>query len=198
MPRRAGRVRRRKAAPAAVYPAPAPRLQSYARGLTKLEAESGVNTRRKVPVKVFGERKRAAASRCWRRARCWPWPPARPPTTGAHRPELRVGLGCADRRPALHHSLDQPAGRTRHLGHRGRHGSRVPAEAPAGDARTRRSSPAALTRPSAPATVALVGSISAPPAEVVAFYTKALEAQGFKAVPGRSRRGRAVQGLPPR
>jgi hypothetical protein len=37
-----------------------------------------------------------------------------------------------------------------------------------------------------PATVALVGSISAPPAEVMAFYTKELQAQGFKAVPGET------------
>lgn len=37
---------------------------------------------------------------------------------------------------------------------------------------------------SSPATAALVGSVSAKPAAVVAFYTKALEAQGFKAVPG--------------
>jgi hypothetical protein len=39
---------------------------------------------------------------------------------------------------------------------------------------------------SSPATVALVGSMSAKPAAVVAFYTKALEAQGFKAVPGNT------------
>ncbi|MET4134513.1 hypothetical protein [Pseudarthrobacter sp. PvP090] len=37
-----------------------------------------------------------------------------------------------------------------------------------------------------PATVALVGSISAPSAEVLAFYTKELEAQGFTAVPGET------------
>lgn len=37
-----------------------------------------------------------------------------------------------------------------------------------------------------PATVALVGSVAAKPAAVVAFYTKALEAQGFKAVPGNT------------
>ncbi|MEO5780594.1 MULTISPECIES: hypothetical protein [Arthrobacter] len=37
-----------------------------------------------------------------------------------------------------------------------------------------------------PATVALVGSIGAPTPEVLAFYTQALEAQGFKAVPGDS------------
>jgi hypothetical protein len=37
-----------------------------------------------------------------------------------------------------------------------------------------------------PATVALVGSITAPAANVLAFYTKGLEAQGFKAVPGES------------
>ncbi len=37
-----------------------------------------------------------------------------------------------------------------------------------------------------PATVALVGSITAPAADVLAFYTKGLEAQGFKAVPGES------------
>jgi hypothetical protein len=35
-----------------------------------------------------------------------------------------------------------------------------------------------------PATAALVGSIAAPASDVVAFYTKELEAQGFKAVPG--------------
>ncbi|WP_459793733.1 hypothetical protein [Arthrobacter sp. AD-310] len=38
----------------------------------------------------------------------------------------------------------------------------------------------------APATAALVASIKAPTAAVVDFYTKALEAQGFKAVPGDS------------
>ncbi|MDN4644141.1 hypothetical protein [Arthrobacter sp. PsM3] len=38
----------------------------------------------------------------------------------------------------------------------------------------------------APATVALVGSISAPAAEVLAFYTKELVAQGFTAVPGET------------
>jgi hypothetical protein len=37
-----------------------------------------------------------------------------------------------------------------------------------------------------PATVALVGSISSPAADVVAFYSKQLEAQGFKAVPGET------------
>jgi hypothetical protein len=35
-----------------------------------------------------------------------------------------------------------------------------------------------------PATAAMVGSIGAPAADVLAFYTKELEAQGFKAVPG--------------
>lgn len=39
---------------------------------------------------------------------------------------------------------------------------------------------------SAPATAALVGSIAAPTAAVVDFYTKALEGQGFKAVPGEA------------
>ena len=38
----------------------------------------------------------------------------------------------------------------------------------------------------APATVALVGSIGAPAANVLAFYTAQLEAQGFKAVPGET------------
>ena len=38
----------------------------------------------------------------------------------------------------------------------------------------------------APATAALVGSISGPSAQVLAFYTKELEAQGFKAVPGET------------
>jgi hypothetical protein len=38
----------------------------------------------------------------------------------------------------------------------------------------------------APATVALVGSATAPAANVLAFYTKALAAQGFKAVPGET------------
>ena len=37
-----------------------------------------------------------------------------------------------------------------------------------------------------PATVALVGSINAPSANVLAFYSKELEAQGFKAVPGET------------
>ncbi|MCU1512863.1 MAG: hypothetical protein JWM13_3076 [Arthrobacter sp.] len=37
-----------------------------------------------------------------------------------------------------------------------------------------------------PATVALVGSIPAPAANVLAFYTAQLEAQGFKAVPGET------------
>ena len=37
-----------------------------------------------------------------------------------------------------------------------------------------------------PATVALVGSITAPAADVLAFHTKTLEAQGFKAVPGET------------
>ena len=37
-----------------------------------------------------------------------------------------------------------------------------------------------------PATVALVGRISGQPSAVVDFYTKALEAQGFKAVPGEA------------
>ncbi|MDQ0617908.1 hypothetical protein [Arthrobacter globiformis] len=37
-----------------------------------------------------------------------------------------------------------------------------------------------------PATVALVGSISAKPAAVVAYYTKALEGRGFTAVPGNA------------
>jgi hypothetical protein len=37
---------------------------------------------------------------------------------------------------------------------------------------------------SAPATAALVATAGAPPAAVLDFYTKALEGQGFKAVPG--------------
>lgn len=37
---------------------------------------------------------------------------------------------------------------------------------------------------STPATAALVGSVSAPTSAVMDFYTKALEGQGFKAVPG--------------
>ena len=37
-----------------------------------------------------------------------------------------------------------------------------------------------------PATVALVGKITSPSAGVVAFYTKELENQGFKAVPGET------------
>jgi hypothetical protein len=37
-----------------------------------------------------------------------------------------------------------------------------------------------------PATAALVGSITAPAADVLAFYTKGLQAQGFKAVPGET------------
>ncbi|TLM71976.1 hypothetical protein [Pseudarthrobacter sp. NamB4] len=39
---------------------------------------------------------------------------------------------------------------------------------------------------SAPATAALVASITAPTASVIDFYTKALEGQGFKAVPGEA------------
>lgn len=39
---------------------------------------------------------------------------------------------------------------------------------------------------SAPATAALVATVTAPTAAVVDFYTKTLEAQGFKAVPGDS------------
>ncbi|HET8879002.1 MAG TPA: hypothetical protein VFN00_06075 [Arthrobacter sp.] len=37
-----------------------------------------------------------------------------------------------------------------------------------------------------PATIALVGKITAPSADVVGYYTKALEGQGFKAVPGET------------
>jgi hypothetical protein len=37
---------------------------------------------------------------------------------------------------------------------------------------------------STPATAALVGTVSAPTSAVIDFYTKALEGQGFKAVPG--------------
>jgi hypothetical protein len=37
-----------------------------------------------------------------------------------------------------------------------------------------------------PATAALVGGISSPASDVVAFYSKELEAQGFKAVPGEN------------
>jgi hypothetical protein len=37
-----------------------------------------------------------------------------------------------------------------------------------------------------PATAALVGGITAPAADVLAFYTAQLEAQGFKAVPGET------------
>lgn len=39
---------------------------------------------------------------------------------------------------------------------------------------------------SAPATAALVATVTAPTAAVIDFYTKALDAQGFKAVPGES------------
>jgi hypothetical protein len=39
---------------------------------------------------------------------------------------------------------------------------------------------------SAPATAALVATVKAPTAAVIDFYTSALEAQGFKAVPGDS------------
>jgi len=37
---------------------------------------------------------------------------------------------------------------------------------------------------STPATAALVGSVTAPTASVIDFYSKSLESQGFKAVPG--------------
>jgi hypothetical protein len=37
-----------------------------------------------------------------------------------------------------------------------------------------------------PATAALVGSVAQPASAVVAYYTKELEAQGFKAVPGEN------------
>lgn len=37
---------------------------------------------------------------------------------------------------------------------------------------------------SAPATAALVGTVTAPTASVIDFYSKTLEGQGFKAVPG--------------
>ena len=37
-----------------------------------------------------------------------------------------------------------------------------------------------------PATAALVGSITAPAADVLAFYAKGLQAQGFKPVPGET------------
>jgi hypothetical protein len=37
---------------------------------------------------------------------------------------------------------------------------------------------------STPATAALVGSVTAPTASVIDFYSKSLEGQGFKAVPG--------------
>lgn len=37
-----------------------------------------------------------------------------------------------------------------------------------------------------PATVALVGKLTAPAADVVAYYSKELEGQGFKAVPGET------------
>jgi hypothetical protein len=39
---------------------------------------------------------------------------------------------------------------------------------------------------SSPATAALVASITAPTAAVVDYYTKALEGQGFKPVPGEA------------
>ncbi|MBD1539891.1 hypothetical protein HC749_17220 [Arthrobacter sp. S13_S34] len=39
---------------------------------------------------------------------------------------------------------------------------------------------------SAPATAALVGTVAAPTAAVLDFYAKALEGQGFKAVPGET------------
>ena len=39
---------------------------------------------------------------------------------------------------------------------------------------------------SAPATAALVGTVAAPTAAVLDFYTQALEGQGFKAVPGEA------------
>lgn len=39
---------------------------------------------------------------------------------------------------------------------------------------------------STPATAALVGTVNAAPAAVIDFYTKSLEGQGFKAVPGDS------------
>jgi hypothetical protein len=43
-----------------------------------------------------------------------------------------------------------------------------------------------LDKTTVPATVALVGSSKAPAADVLAFYAKGLEAQGFKAVPGET------------
>ncbi len=49
-----------------------------------------------------------------------------------------------------------------------------------------------------PATVALVGKITLPAAGVVAYYTKQLEDQGFKAGPRRGRGVRGIQGLSPR
>ncbi|WP_342767698.1 hypothetical protein [Arthrobacter silvisoli] len=41
-----------------------------------------------------------------------------------------------------------------------------------------------LDKNSSPASAALVGTIAAPASSVFAYYTSALSAQGFKAVPG--------------
>jgi hypothetical protein len=43
-----------------------------------------------------------------------------------------------------------------------------------------------LDKASTPATAALVATIASPTAAVLDFYTKELEARGFKAVPGES------------
>jgi hypothetical protein len=151
--------------------------------LTKLEAASGVNTRRTVPVKVIGKLKPAGyavvvAGALLALAACTPADPGAKATGTDSASASASATGQA--------TTTAPASPSASPGTTAAVGALV-----AGfpekllpvmpGARVVSSS---FDKTSTPSTAALVGSIGSPAADVVSFYTKQLEAQGFKAVPG--------------
>jgi hypothetical protein len=149
--------------------------------LTKLEAESGINTRRNVPVTVIGNLNPArlaalAAGTVLVLAAC---SPAAPGVTGS-------STGTSSQ--ASSQSTTVSASPSASPGTSATVGALVagfPQKLlPVMPGATVVSS--SFDKGATPATVALVASITSPTAAVVDYYTKQLEAEGFKAVPGES------------
>jgi hypothetical protein len=152
-------------------------------GLTKLEAQSGVNTRRTVSVKVIGKLKPAGcavivAGALLALAACTPADP------GAK----AAGTASTSASATDQASTTAPASPSASPGTSATVGALVagfPEKLLPVMPGTKVVS-SSFDKTTTPATAALVGNIGSPTATVVGFYAKELEAQGFKAVPGEN------------
>ena len=150
--------------------------------LTKLEAESGINPRRKVPVTVMRSVKPAglaalAAGALLALAACsTPAPGVAAPSSSTGSPSSAPSEATAAASPSASPGTSATVG-TIVAG--------FPVTLlPLMPGATVNSS--SYDKTAAPSTAALVASITAPTAAVVDFYSKHLESQGFKPVPGEA------------